>query len=129
MLFRSMTNLNLRPVDHVITRDVTRTAFPATHHHDHVVYYGEYPYLSEAVPDASLTSLPALHEVSDHNRKREAIEKHQSQISRLFDPKSITSVGAMPTYFPPELFFVRKENLAAIAPHSVSYYGSSSSGR
>lgn len=124
-----MTRLHIRPVDHTITRDVTAVAFPATDKADHVLYYGEYPYLSEAIPDRNLLKpgvLPALHAVPNQDNKHEAVLCHQSQISRLFDPKSSLSVGEMPHAFPPEMIFVNEKVLNTIAKSkNVTYYGSS----
>ncbi len=124
-----MTKLHLRPVDHTIIRDVAAAAFPADSMRDHVLYYGEYPYLSEGVPDKKLIKpgvLPALHAVPNQDNKHKAVLCHQSQVSRLFDPRSSLSVGAMPHAFPPEMMFVTEKNLQTITKSTpVTYYGSS----
>lgn len=112
-----MTSLQIKPVDHEIIREIASAAFPANEYRDHVVYYGEYPYMNEATPDKKLSmksSLPALHAVPDQTNKRAAITCHQTQISRLFDAQNSLSVGAMPKEFPPELYFVTKKNLETV---------------
>lgn len=117
-----ITRLQIRPVDHEIIRDVARAAFPATDITDHVVYYGEYPYLSEAVPDKALSrsgKLPALRAVPDQDLKHRAVECHRTQLHRLFNPKSSLSVGDMPKKFPPEMLFIDEKVI-----HSLSRYPS-----
>jgi len=53
--------------------------------------------------------LPVLRDVADQARKKEAVLTHKTQVGRLFNPGSVTSIGNMPEKLPPELFFVDKK--------------------